>query len=331
MTEALRTALFSALVVAGLVSARPCLAGDVSADATLTDLPVPPIPAPDEMEDAAHRLASPLNIPITGATIAPRIGGGEVPPSLESLQAARPDVKPSEGLSGPRAEALREAALSYGARGGLAARAFAINEMLRRYETRLDRSFDFHNLVGAAAGGQTLMRPPVVTEAELTFALADGGQTARETGHIYQITRQAQLASAPPNWRTYLVRTWATPSPPPDALRPRTEDEVTHWDQWVAEGWAKGERQAVEIFLSDLSRLERDLIGMARYQVLLRAGLVEPPKLAFERQPVEGGRDMMRIDDRTIRITDQPGLNANQRQWHPDLTRPTGGPIGAVP
>ena len=87
----------------------------------------------------------------------------------------------------------------------------------------------------------------------------------------------------------------------------------------------------MEIFLSDLSRLERDLIGMARYQVLLRAGLVEPPKLAFERQPVEGGRDLMRIDDRTIRITDQPGLNANQRQWHPDLTRPTRGPIGAVP
>ena len=214
MTEALRTALFSALVVAGLVSARPCLAGDVSADAALTDLPVPPIPAPDEVEEAAHRLANPLNIPITGATIAPRIGGGEVPPSLESLQAARPDVKPSEGLSGPRAEALREAALSYGARGGLAARAFAINEMLRRYETRLDRSFDFHNLVGTAAGGQTLMRPPVVTEAELAFALADGGQTARETGHIYQITRQAQLASAPPNWRTYLVRTWATPRRP---------------------------------------------------------------------------------------------------------------------
>jgi defect in organelle trafficking protein DotC len=331
MTEALRVALFTVLVLAGLASVRPSLAGEVSADTALTDLPVPPAPSSDEVDDAAHGLANPINIPVTGATITPRVGGGEAPPSLESLQAARPDVKLSDALTGPRAEALREAALSFGARGGLATRAFALNEMLRRYEARLDRTYDFHGLVVAVDGGQTLMRPPIVTEAELAFALADGSQTARETGHIYEITRQAQLASAPPNWRIYLVRTWVTPTPPPDALRPRTDEEVVHWDQWVAEGWAKGERQAVEIFLSDLSRLERDLIGMARYQVLLRAGLVEPPKLAFEHRPVEGGRDMMRIDDRTIRITDQPGLNANQRQWHPDLTRPVGGPIGAVP
>ena len=129
------------------------------------------------------------------------------------------------------------------------------------------------------------MRPPVVTEAQMAFALGDGGQVARETGRVYQITRRAELTSAPPNWRVYLVRTWTNPTPPPDDLRPRTRDEVSPWNQWVSEGWAKGERQAVEIFLSDLGRLERDIVGMARYRVLLRAGFVEQPELPSRTAP----------------------------------------------
>ena len=51
------------------------------------------------------------------------------------------------------------------------------------------------------------MRPPVVSEAEMALALSDGGQIARETACVYSISKVAQLGSAPPNWRTYLVRT----------------------------------------------------------------------------------------------------------------------------
>ncbi len=85
----------------------------------------------------------------------------------------------------------------------------------------------------------------------------------------------------------------------------------------MAEGWAQGEKQAVEIFLSDLGRLERDIIGMARYRVLLRARLVEPPRVAFHNRRVDGGRDSLHVGDRTIRITDQPGLQGNARHWAP--------------
>jgi defect-in-organelle-trafficking protein DotC len=92
---------------------------------------------------------------------------------------------------------------------------------------------------------------------------------------------------------------------------------VAYWNKWVAEGWGQGEKQAVEIFLSDLSRLERDIVGMARYRVLLRAGLVEQPKVAFQNRPVDGGRDSLHVGDQTIRITDQPGLQGNARRWTP--------------
>jgi defect-in-organelle-trafficking protein DotC len=282
---------------------------------SLTSPAVPPFPTPAQMEENLPSLGNPISQPITGASEDPLVVGTEAPPSLEALQDTRPGDQPQDGLSASRQGTLETAAMTYGAQGGLAARSFAINEMLRRYEAQLDTTFDFGALVLPVDGGQTLMRPPIVSAAQMAFALGDNGQVARETSCIYEITREAQLASTPPNWRTYLVRGWANPMRPTDAALPRTKQEVAYWDKWVAEGWAAGETQAVEIFLADLGRLQRDMVGMARYRVLLRANLVEQPKLAFKTQAADGGRDSLHIDDQVIRITDQPGLQGNPGQW----------------
>lgn len=336
MFRSWRTALLaSATLLGGMGSASVAWVPAARAQAMQTqpfiqDMAVPPAPTAATIDAGAAVLGNPNNNPITGAPIAPQVVGGEPPPSLETLQAARPGFTPGKGLTGPRADALKQAALSYGARGGLAARSYAINEMLRRYQSQLDQVFNFGSLVVSVDGGQTMIRPPVVTEAQLAFALGAGGQTASESGHIYEITREAQLTSAPPNWRTYLVRTWVAPTPPPDDLRPRTKQEVQYWNLWVAQGWADGEKQAVEIFLDDLSRLQRDIIGMARYRVLLRAGLVEQPRIAFAHSTVQGGRDLMKIDNETVRITDQPGLNPHPGQWRPGEGE-AGGPIAPTP
>ena len=283
----------------------------------LTVWQAPPTLGPGQGERAAASLANPLNRPITGAKDLPTIIGGERPPSLEALQATRPGDQPGDGLDTGRAEVLRDGGRTYGAQGGLAARAFALNEMLRRNEPQLDSAYDFRALVLPAGNGQTLMRPPVVSAAQMAFALGDGGQVARETSCIYEITRAAELTSAAPNWRSYLVRAWEPPPRPADAVLPRTKAEVAYWNKHVAEGWAQGEKQAVEIFLSDLGRLQRDIIGMARYRVLLRSRLVEPPSVSFQNQRTQGGGDMLRVGDRVVRITGQPGLQANPRRWTP--------------
>jgi defect-in-organelle-trafficking protein DotC len=295
-----------------LAAQSACASGNLSAS------PVPPEPSAVQIEQGTEDLGNPIDKPVTGAKESPQIVGGDAPPSLEELQATRPGNQTGDGLAAGRAEQLQQSALTYGAQGGLAARAFAINEMLRRYEQQLDKIFDFHPLVFPVGTGQTLMRPPIVTEAQMAFALADNAQEARETSCIYQITREAQLASAPPNWRSYLVRDWADPLRPADAGLPRTDKEVAYWNKWVAEGWAEGETQAVDIFLSDLGRLQRDILGMARYRVLLRSGLVEQPILAFQDRAADGGRDDLHVGDRVVRITDQPGLQANPGRWSPD-------------
>ena len=312
-----RALVLAAAMLAGQAGSSPAWAGG-----TLTSPRVPPDPAPEEVEQNLPQLGNPLNKPVTGAAEDPLVVGTEPPPSLEALQATRPGDENGNGLEPGRADMVRTAGLTYGAQGGLAARSFAINEMLRRYPAQLDAAYDFRTLVLPVGSGQTLMRPPIVSAAQMAFALGEGGQVARETSCIYQITRSAQLASAPPNWRLFLVRSWSPPRRPTDGVLPRTKQEVAYWNKWVAEGWAQGEKQAVEIFLSDLGRLERDIVGMARYRVLLRAGLVEPPKMAFRRRAVEGGRDSLHVGDQTIRITDQPGLNGNIRRWKRDAGCP---------
>jgi defect-in-organelle-trafficking protein DotC len=309
-----RAGLLAATMASGLIAASAAQAGE---SGVLTSPRVPPDPTPDQVEQNVPELANPLNKPITGASEEPLVVGTEPPPSLEALQATRPGDEKGDGLEPGRAEMVRTAALTYGAQGGLAGRSFALNEMLRRYQSQLDGAYDFSALVLPVSSGQTLMRPPVVSAAQMAFALGDGGQVARETSCIYQITREAQLASAPPNWRTYLVRVWAKPNRPNDGALPRTKQEVAFWNKWVAEGWADGEKQANDIFLADLGRLERDIVGMARYRVLLRSGLVEEPRVAFNTQRVDGGRDSLHVDDRTVRITDQPGLQGNARRWTP--------------
>ncbi len=309
----LRALLAAATVLAGLAGAAPTRAEGPALTATR----VPPDPTADQVEANVPDLANPLNKPITGAQVDPLVVGTPQPPSLEALQATRPGDEKGDGLEPGRADMVRTAALTYGAQGGLAGRSFALNEMLRRYQPQLDSAYDFHTLVLPVSSGQTLMRPPIVSAAQMAFALGDGGQVARETSCIYQITREAQLSSTPPNWRAYLVRSWSAPQRPTDGALPRTKQEVAYWNKWVAEGWAQGEKQAVEIYLSDLSRLERDIVGMARYRVLLRAGLVEQPKVAFQNQAVQGGRDSLHVGDQTIRITDQPGLQGNARRWRP--------------
>ena len=66
--------------------------------------------------------------------------------------------------------------------------------MLRRYEPMLDTVYNFDDVILRRPGSQIVMRPPVVSEAEMAMALGDGGQIARETACVYSITKVAQLS-----------------------------------------------------------------------------------------------------------------------------------------
>lgn len=317
----MRKLLLSATMLASMFGA---------AQAGLAPSSVPPTGITGDWARKQIELANPENTPFVGADIVASPYGRTAPPSLEALMSLRPGIDPRSNLKPGRAEELRTAALSYGAAGGMAARALEIDEMLHQREAELDRAFDarLRNLVLPVASGQTLMVPPSVSEEQMAFALSENGRVAHETGRIYRITRQASLASRPPTWRSYLVQVWPNPSPPGDALRPKTDDESQWWAHCVAEGWDRGRKQATEIFENRLGLLESDIIGMERYHILLRAGLVEQPHLSILRAAAKGRGDVVRYGDTVTRIRGNAQLNGGAVRT-PQVMPP--GPIGAIP
>lgn len=271
-----------------------------------------PEPAPDAASIGA---GSALNTPLSGGAVQPQIEDMEAIPSLEAMMAVRPGYTPDHEKSTAHNAAVRQAAWRYGAQNGLAAENQVIRLLLNRRSRQLDEVFDFRSLVLPVGDSDILMIPPVISETEANFAISESGDSARETGRIDEIIRPENYVKVPPTWRTYLDREVTVAQPPADAVRPQVEAEVEVWRVGVAQGFAAGERQASEIFMADLGRLQRDIMGMARYRMLLASGKVRAPNIDIIRASASGGRNKLLIDDQQLHIRDHAGLDANSRHW----------------
>lgn len=241
-----------------------------------------------------------------------------VPPSLSELETL-PRLKMVEEGGLPfniRAEAIREAALSYGARGGLAWRTFHIRKEMNETADYLDKIFDFRQLLIPAPSG-LLIEPPVISEAQNALLISAGGREAAVADTMYDIIANAKIVSAPRTWRIYLERDWGKVTPPPDILRPKDAAERQQWIEWVREGWDVGSEQADAIFQDDLNELVADYQGMVRYRMLLTQGMVSPPYALQVDRGVTGGGNIMRVGDRAVRITGMPELITETELWQP--------------
>lgn len=215
-----------------------------------------------------------------------------------------------------RIDALREAALSYGARGGLAYRTWHIRQEIETRAAYLDKVFDFRQLLVPAASG-LLIEPPIISEALDAMMIDSGGQQAAVADRVLNIGKNARIVSAPRTWRAYLEREWGDVEPPPDILRPDNKEEREQWAEWIEEGWKLGIEQADEIFQEDLNRLTADYQGMVRYRMLLAQGMVTPPYALQVDRGVTGGGDNMRIGDRALSIQELPKLQKGHEEWQP--------------
>lgn len=255
------------------------------------------------VEDAAT-LPSPMPLP-------------DAPDSLDKLQSIKKE-NPGKGNMpfDLRNDAQKQAALSYGARGGLAAREYQIHKDLEMRSGYLDKVFDFRQLLISAPSG-LLIEPPVISEEQKAMIISEHGRQAAVADRIYNITVQAKIVGTPHSWRNYLVRDWSKVTPPPDLLRPATAEERKKWRAWVEQGWKLGVAQADEIFQDDLNELTSDYQGMVRYRMLLAQGMVSPPYATQHDRGVTGGGKMMRIGDREVLISSMPELVTGTEAWQP--------------
>ncbi len=247
------------------------------------------------------------------------------PPSLSQIQAtvhvqseedqvASADAAKSKIGAQIRDDALKEAAMSYGARSGLAWRTFQIQRRLAEQEGNMSRIFNFGHLLIAAPSGM-MIEPPVVTEALKATIVANGGQNAAVADRVYRINRAARIVTAPRDWRAYLERDWGKVDPPPQMLQPKNETELHQWQNTLLMGWNEGVRQADDIFQADLDRLSTDFQGMVRYRELLAQNMITPPYAAMDNRGVTGGGNEMRIGDRGMMITAPSQLNPKSNGW----------------
>jgi defect in organelle trafficking protein DotC len=215
-----------------------------------------------------------------------------------------------------RKDAMREAAVSYGARGGLAWRSYEISQELEKRARYLDKVFDFSQLLIPAPSG-LLMEPPVISEQVNAMLIEGNGQQAAVSDRVYNIVMNAKIVSTSRTWRTYLERVWDEVEAPPDILRPENKEEREFWIEQVAKGWEEGLRQGDEIFQDDLNLLLADFRGMIRYRTLLSQGMISPPYALQVDRGVTGGGQEMRIGDRAVQITGVPELMTGSDQWQP--------------
>ena len=247
-------------------------------------------------------------------------GNDIVPPSLSEIQNIPKTGKiVNEDTGMPfdiRRDAMREAALSYGARGGLTWRTYHIRKEMDRRSDYLDKVFDFRNLLIPAPSG-LLIEPPVISEEINAMIIGGGGQTAAVADRVYNISSNAKIVSTARSWRNYLEREWGVVTPPPDILVPNGPKEREMWVDWVDEGWEEGVQQADEIFQDDLNQLIADYQGMVRFRMLLAQGMVSPPYAMQIDRGVTGGGTSMRVGDRAVQITGEPELMTEAERWQP--------------
>ena len=215
-----------------------------------------------------------------------------------------------------RVDAMHEAAMSYGARGGLAMQTFRIRQALEQKSAYLDRIYDFNQLLIPTHSG-LLIEPPIISESLDALMIESGGQSAAVADRILEINRNARIVPIARNWRSYLEREWGELSEPPMVLRPESRDERREWANMIAEGWREGEEQANAIFQSDLARLNQDFTGMVRYRMLLAQGQVSPPFALHMDRGVTGDGQELVIGDRAVQITGPSLLQTGPNTWKP--------------
>jgi len=238
------------------------------------------------------------------------------PPTLQELLEQKKGIDGKPDVMGLqiRGDAVREAALSYGARGGLAHRTFEIQRRLAEYDASLGHLFDFSRLLLPAQSG-LLVEPPIVSEAQRAVIVNGGGQEAAVADRVFRINRVARIVTAARNWRLYMERDWGVVDPPPGLLLPRDGEERDAWRKYVKEGWDAGVQQAEEIFEADLDRMTNDFVGMVRYRELLAQGMISPPYALHQDRGVTGGGSEMRVGDRGLTITGPSSLIPKSEKW----------------
>ncbi len=271
-------------------------------------------------------IATPLALPMkasvanSNTSFEANLAGSPKPPTLHEISSKRYTGPLGEGEKvlplDIRLDALKEAAVSYGARAGLSFRTHQIRADLKTRAAYLDKVFNFSQLLIPAPSGFTI-EPPIISESLDAMIIEGDGQRAAVSDTIYNINKNAKFVSTARSWRQYLERDWGEVSDPPSILLPKNDEEISIWEAHTDMGWTEGYTQADEIFQEDLNTLIADYEGMIRYRKLLAQNIVSPPYALQTDRGITKETGEMRIGDRAVEITGKSVFISGAKEWQP--------------
>lgn len=230
--------------------------------------------------------------------------------------------KSKDNTDNIRYDSIYMEALKYGAQSGLYYRAGELNKFIENYQAEFSKIFNFTPLL--LANGKVV--PPVIVESKNNVQ-NQSSYTLRMTDRSYKIDQQVRVVSNPLTWREYLRLEGTTPVLPDDMLLPLNPKEDHFWKMGVAKGWETGVSQANSIYLENVRKLERDYIGMIRYHLMYKRGLVNSPVTSTVKLGVTGTEEDMNVNEVIFNIDKAASFNKNSETWRalpelPDFITP---------
>ena len=214
-----------------------------------------------------------------------------------------------EGNSKIRINAVRDAAMSYGAQYGLHWESKRVNEFTLSQARTLDKVFNFNGLIM----DHNLM-PPVVRIMDASLNLPNP-EAMRLSDRTIEILRPARFVTTPPSWRHYLIQNFGKVEQPNESLLPKNQHERDIWDAAIVKGFAQGILQSKYIYQESNGKLTQDYVGMVLFKHLLAQNMISKPQVGQARLGITGNRKRIRINDQLMRITSHANLNPNINHW----------------
>jgi len=208
-----------------------------------------------------------------------------------------------------RVKLVRDAAMSAAMRAGLANQSLVINKILDRNARFLDDIYDFSSLML-----ENNVVPPVIRRVERITE--HEGDVLRYSAVRFRIVKQAAFSTRAPSWRQYLmVPIWDDLGRTHSSLMPQNSEEREAASEGLDQGWKAGSKQANDMFLKGLTRLDNEFLGMLTYHALLKSNMVTLPKVLRKDVPIVGDGSSMTLDQRTYTIENRPIFNPQMMSW----------------
>lgn len=200
---------------------------------------------------------------------------------------------------------MKNMAMAIGAQNGYVSRINALKIEIDNKKNELDSIYDFSVLMKLSGGQleEIFLLPPVISVTKNMTTVSDESDRIRISGIMYKIDKPARLVTIAPNWRQYLLfdQPVEITKPIPNLL-PKTPGEKEMWQGWINEAWIAGNMQAEREMTYRARKLGSDFKGMTKYMILASEGKVTKPVVSSSTLKVDGGGNVMRINDRVVHV-----------------------------